>query len=417
MWPGSEASNGWGATYIDHYNGTETLSRKTDRILSWLDLPLQDRPQFIAAYVPNVDSVGHKFGPNTTETDAAITTVDAMLGSLLNGLDQRNLTELINIVIVSDHGMASTSNDRLIYLDDIIDMSQIEHTDGWPLYGLRPYPHINLTALHQTLAAEVAANTQKGDSHWNVYLRDEDMPARWHFSNNERIAPLWIVPDTGYAIVTRKEFDVEKVAEGVKYSPAGLHGYDNTHPLMRAVFVARGPAFRHLHGGGRAWVGMDEHSEVEEDVRAGLVEEFGNWEVYRILCESLGIGEAVGGNNATLEGVEGLKLIEPEEHDDEEEDGDEDEVEDEVEVVETPVSTLGSTPLPTLPTVVPTVVPIEVDIPTPVPSMLPTDSTEEDDSEANKEALDWVEYVKMKAEKLKEALDKWWEGVWAGGDD
>jgi predicted AlkP superfamily pyrophosphatase or phosphodiesterase len=73
------------------------------------------------------------------------------------------------------------------------------------------------------------------------------MPERYHFSNNKRIAPLWIVPKTGWAIVTKDEFNVAQAKEkGEVYHPRGLHGYDHEHPLMRAIFVARGPAFPHV---------------------------------------------------------------------------------------------------------------------------------------------------------------------------
>lgn len=321
-----------------------------------------------------------------------------MLADLLEGIEQRNLSHILNIVVVSDHGMASTDNSRLIYLDDIIDMSLIEHTDGWPLYGLRPFPNVNLTALHATLASEVAANVAKGDSHWNVYLRDVDMPARWHFSANERIAPLWIVPDAGWAVVTRKEFDA---ASGARYSPAGLHGYDNEDPLMRAIFVARGPAFSGVG------TGRDSH-----DGEVGVVvEEFGNWEVYRILCEALGIREGPGGNNATIEGIRGMVVVAGEIGGDEVESEDEEEDE-EVEVEDS------------IATTTPTTTPLSTDTPVavhtlgvtdPVPTAPVTDITADEDGEANKEAMNWLEYAKWKAEALKEALDKWWEGVWTDG--
>jgi len=205
MWPGSQANDGWGLSYLDHFNGTESLAKKTARILEWLDLPLTERPQFIVAYVPNLDSISYKFGPNTTELDLTIREVDAMLTDLLDALDAHNLTDLINIVVVSDHGMASTSGERLIFLDEIIDMSLIEHTDGWPLYGLSPFSNVNITALYKTLLLKTLAYQAKGKKHWDVYLRNENMPARWHFSNNNTIALLWVVPETGYAIVTREE--------------------------------------------------------------------------------------------------------------------------------------------------------------------------------------------------------------------
>lgn len=78
MWPGSEAHiGGVEPEYVDAYNGHEELNNKVHRILGWLDLPGPSdveesespnamRPQLIAAYVPNVDSDGHLYGPNST---------------------------------------------------------------------------------------------------------------------------------------------------------------------------------------------------------------------------------------------------------------------------------------------------------------------------------------------------------------
>lgn len=248
MWPGSEAHITLEPTYVDKYNGTETLSRKVDRILEFVDTPsveqgsaVSHRPQFIAAYVPVVDADGHLYGPNSTEIRTSIAAVDSMLHDLFVGLDERNLTEIVNIVVVSDHGMATTSMDRLIQLEDLIDVNLIDHIDGWPLYGLRPKDPSDIRVLYNQLLAESVKNTN-----FEVYLRDEGMPERYHFTNNDRIAPLWVIPKTGWAIVHKADFNVKEAkADGQTYHPKGLHGYDHEHPLMRAIFVARGPAFPH----------------------------------------------------------------------------------------------------------------------------------------------------------------------------
>lgn len=251
MWPGSEAHiMEVEPAFLDKFNGKEPLPNKVARILELLDKPGQEnelveaadmRPQLIAAYVPNVDADGHAYGPNSTEIRTTISAVDDMLGQLFQGLEARNLTSIVNIVIVSDHGMATTDTTRLIQLEDIVDRSLIEHIDGWPLYGLRPKDPEHLQDLYDTLSAAASQNPN-----FDVYLRDQDMPERYHFSKNERIAPLWIVPKTGWAIVTKEEFDVaDAKAKGLQYHPRGLHGYDHQHPLMRAIFIARGPAFPH----------------------------------------------------------------------------------------------------------------------------------------------------------------------------
>ncbi|KAK5722925.1 hypothetical protein LTR17_014138 [Elasticomyces elasticus] len=292
MWPGSEVTGGIEgvkASYVDHFNGDEHLGNKINRILGWLDLPgsldapgaagQELRPQLIAAYVPDVDSDGHKYGPNSTYIKSTIAEVDGMLGSLFDGIARRNLTDIVNIIIVSDHGMATTSVSRLIQLEDLIDTSLIEHTDGWPLYGLRPYDSSpeKLLQLYTMLLEQ--SKLPKYKHAFEVYLRDKDMPERFHFSNNDRIAPLWLVPKAGWAIVVKDEFDVAaSIQSGEVYHPLGLHGYDNHHPLMRAMFVARGPAFPHIPG-----------SELAP---------FQNTEVYNIVCDSLGLKPVA--NNGTL---------------------------------------------------------------------------------------------------------------------
>jgi predicted AlkP superfamily pyrophosphatase or phosphodiesterase len=249
MWPGSEAHiGGVEPTFVDKYNGSEELSQKTRRILELLDLPGLEqslpgpsRPQFIAAYVPNVDADGHLYGPNSTEIRSTISQADDMLADIFAGLQERNLTDIVNIVVVSDHGMASTSTERLVQLDDLIDLNLTSHIDGWPLRGLRPKRPEDLKTLQDQL--ELVAS--KYADAIEIYTR-ETMPERYHFKNNDRIAPLWVIPKTGWAIVERPDFDVQAALHnGEVYHPKGVHGYDHEHPLMRAIFIARGPAFPH----------------------------------------------------------------------------------------------------------------------------------------------------------------------------
>jgi predicted AlkP superfamily pyrophosphatase or phosphodiesterase len=251
MWPGSEAHvMHTEPTYLDKYNGKEPLPNKVNRLFQFLDRPgfesktvaaSEMRPQLVALYVPNVDSDGHKYGPNSTEIRSTIKETDDMLDGIFKGLERRNLTHIVNIIIVSDHGMATTDTARLVQLEDLVDTSKIAHKDGWPLVGLRPKDPADLEGLHRQLL-----ETTRSNPNLDVYLRDLDMPARYHFSGNDRIAPLWIVPKTGWGVVDRAEFDVGKAKkDGTVYHPRGLHGYDHEHPLMRAIFVARGPAFPH----------------------------------------------------------------------------------------------------------------------------------------------------------------------------
>ncbi|KAH8662247.1 alkaline-phosphatase-like protein [Xylariales sp. PMI_506] len=284
MWPGSEAHIlKTEPSFVDKFNSKEKLSNKVARILEFLDKPgledssadIQDmRPQLIAAYVPNVDADGHKYGPNSTEIRSTISEVDTMLDQIFTGLEERNLTDIVNIIVVSDHGMATTDISRMIQLEDLVDLSKVDHVDGWPLVGIRPKDEADIPALYEQALAIAGSNPN-----FEVYLRDKNMPERYHFSKNDRIAPLWIIPKTGWAIVRKEEFDIEEgKKKGLVYHPRGLHGYDHEHPLMRAIFIARGPAFPH-----------QPNSKLAP---------FQNIEVYNILCDSVGIKPIP--NNGTL---------------------------------------------------------------------------------------------------------------------
>lgn len=271
MWPGSEMIREPGPSYLARFNSKEPLDQKVKSVLDLLDLPgkhdasptpNKPRPQFIATYVPNVDAYGHKYGPNSTQMHRVITSVDDMIGTIVDGLHTRNLTHIVNLIVVSDHGMASTSVDRLVQLDDIIDMSLVEQPEGWPLFGLRPKRDEDLSALHAKLVD--ASKAQPG---FDVHLRDTDMPPRFHFSNNDRIAPLFVIPHTGWAIVTRPTFDVaEAKKSGKVFRPKGIHGYDHENQLMRAIFIASGPDFPNA---------------------SDRLDAFQNTEVYQILCDVL----------------------------------------------------------------------------------------------------------------------------------
>jgi len=58
--------------------------------------------------------------------------VDSFVEDLLDSLSSRNITDIVNIIFVSDHGMTDMSHPELIYMDDILgeDYSAIEHVDG-----------------------------------------------------------------------------------------------------------------------------------------------------------------------------------------------------------------------------------------------------------------------------------------------
>jgi len=128
-------------------------------------------------------------------------TVDVFAKDLQDALKARNLTDIVDIVFVSDHGMADTSHPEWVYIDDYLGeqgVNLIEHEDGWLSMGLRFSPEANTTAYLNILLEAAKNNSEKFD----VYTHDT-MPERYHFSHNPRIAPIYIIPKYGYALTTR----------------------------------------------------------------------------------------------------------------------------------------------------------------------------------------------------------------------
>ncbi|KAJ2401301.1 hypothetical protein GGI23_001491, partial [Coemansia sp. RSA 2559] len=242
MWPGSTSViRGHRPTYLVPYAGDVAPTKKVDKVLEWLDLPLSQRPSLLATYMPEVDSAAHRKGPNDATVNSAAHLVDAAVGRLWAGVERRNLTGIVNLMVVSDHGMAeSRAGDNAIYIDDIIDTARLRGIFCWPLAGLQPYDQADVPHMYAKLKAASAGQP------WTVYLRDQ-IPARLHYTFASRIAPIFVIPDAPYYVTTHENdafYASSLDANAEKGSPMGAHGYDNTNPLMRATFVAVGPAFR-----------------------------------------------------------------------------------------------------------------------------------------------------------------------------
>lgn len=262
MWPGSEAK--WAPEdaplIVDPFNQSEALYKKLDRLTEWLDRPLQSRPELMLTYVPTVDTLGHIHGISGPDLEQGIHEVDLLVGAFREALELRNLTDVVNLVVLSDHGMAPTSDERLIFLDDLIDVSQIDHIDGWPLVGLRPGNNMTESELFNKLKKQEPENES-----WKVYTR-KNLPARWNFGGKtggryqNRLAPVWIIPKTGWSLLTHEDY----AKMDNSYQPHGTHGYDNRDILMRALFLGAGPYFPDFK-----------------------FEPFSNVNVYSILCDTL----------------------------------------------------------------------------------------------------------------------------------
>ena len=237
FFPGTEAEiAGVRPTFWKTYDGKVPNEERVDTVLSWLDLPVQKRPTFLTLYFSDVDDMGHAAGPISEETKTAVLRVDGVIGRLIDGLKARRIFNQINIIIVSDHGMAEINYNNAVILDEMFDTNLAEKI-LWTGEIVSIFPKEGKEdEIYSTLKSKLNPVQAK------IY-RKAELPKRFHYSNSPRIAPLIVLPNEGWITTNRKRFDDMK-ARGDMNRKRGNHGYDNALKSMRAIFIAHGRAFK-----------------------------------------------------------------------------------------------------------------------------------------------------------------------------
>ena len=251
FWPGSEAPiRGVRPRHWLPFDQSLPSDARVDQVLRWLDLPPAERPRFVNLYFDVVDTVGHREGPDSIAVNKALAVVDTALGRLTGGIRARGLGA--NLVVVADHGMAPLSDDRILYIDDLLPKDAYRYLAAGAFMTIYPAEGRKAEVLKVLLAPH---------PHLQCWEKAR-IPARFHYGKNPRVAPILCLPETGWRLSTRD------------YRPArperGTHGYDHLSPEMAAVFVASGPSIR----------------------RGVVLPTFDNVDVYPLLARLIGVKPA-----------------------------------------------------------------------------------------------------------------------------
>ncbi len=205
------------------FNQAISDAQRVNGILDWLRRPAAIRPRFVTLYFDLVDSAGHDVGPDGAGMRDALVEVDAQIGALVAGLAE--LRQPANLVIVSDHGMAATSSDRVIVLGSLLAEADYHLVESGPFLTLAPMPG------HEAVVEKALLRPHDHMQCW----RKGEIPARFHYGANPRVPPILCLAETGWLI---------NVKAPARPFAAGTHGYDDQAPEMAALFIAQGPAFR-----------------------------------------------------------------------------------------------------------------------------------------------------------------------------
>ncbi len=259
FWPGSETMiGGHQATYWTPFDDEMPHEDRVGRVLSWLKLPDGKRPSFLTLYFSEVDNAGHDAGPESDAVRAAVTNVDRSIGELVAGVTAIGLGDRVNYVVVSDHGMAALSSDRMIVLDSFIDVASVDVVDWSPLLGLSPKDG-DVEKLYAALNDK--------HPHLAVYRRN-DIPAVYGIAGHPRLPPVIGIADEGWYITSKRE--VDRWGQPDRHPPGGTHGYDARAKSMQGLFIASGP-------------------RLDSGV---VVPAFENIHVYELMCAILGLTPA-----------------------------------------------------------------------------------------------------------------------------
>ncbi|CAJ0596917.1 unnamed protein product [Cylicocyclus nassatus] len=227
MWIGSgvNTSHFIQPHYYVPYNGDMGADEKLDQALNWLLLGGDERPGLIMVYNLEPDKTGHATpGPEVYE---AVKSVDKSLERFLQKLRDNDILGCVNVVILSDHGMAQLKN--LVILDELLPS----------LNGLVITNGVNTLIFqdNSTLTDEkiMSSLTCKGTDVVRVFNKTT-VPVRFHYSDSNRIGD--------YIVVGQRDAYTYLHRADIKPTRNGSHGFDYIEPDMHAIMFARGPSFK-----------------------------------------------------------------------------------------------------------------------------------------------------------------------------
>lgn len=223
FWPGSDIDKR-NPSYFKKYDNKIPYEARIDTVLKWLQLPEKQRPHLVTLYFDEPDHTGHNFGPLSPENKKMVIKMDSIMGEISRRLDALPIGKQINLIIVSDHGMANISNDKKVAVLDYL-------KPEWLSYKDVINPIMSLQA--KTGFQDSIANALKKVPHIKFWKATE-VPERLHYGTNPRVHDFVVEAEKGWSLVSKESTHIK----------GGTHGYDNNEKDMHAIFYAKGPAFK-----------------------------------------------------------------------------------------------------------------------------------------------------------------------------
>jgi len=239
FWPESEAK-GKTPTYNIPYNKTDSNKARFDQIIKWLQLPSEQRPQFIASYFSSVDSAGHYYGPNSIELTKAVEDIDFLIGEFVTKLN-KEITPRVNVILVSDHGMLEKDNTKVIKPSMIFDDEIVNLIKDRVITVARNDTQIYIyftksksNEQERSIIIEKMTSNKNNNNLYRLYAKGK-FPKHWQFDKDIELVPDLILEALPPATFVKENHDS-------KLLNIGTHGYDATNQKnLMGIFIALGP--------------------------------------------------------------------------------------------------------------------------------------------------------------------------------
>lgn len=261
-WVGSDFEIGGGrpAYYLPYNERLLSFRKRIDRTAELLSLPEDKRPHLVMLYFSEPDHTGHAYGPMSRETRREVVKMDQLLGTLRGRLSRLPIAGDIDLIVLSDHGMAELSEERCISVDRYVKKQWTERI----IHGTPTSIYSRDAACRDSILTALS-----GVEHLHVWKK-EAVPAELQYGSSDRLGDILVAPDCGWLFTDRP---------GAK---KGGHGYFPSDPEMQTVFRAEGPDFKEAY----------------------TAPSFRNVSIYPLVCYLLGIEPAP--NDGDLEEVRNM---------------------------------------------------------------------------------------------------------------
>ncbi|XP_028391778.1 bis(5'-adenosyl)-triphosphatase ENPP4-like [Dendronephthya gigantea] len=198
----------------------KSLKSDIDQAAKWF----KNGVKLVLLYSDDIKKAAVKWGPFSQQVINEVKNLDSLMKYLLEKTRDLN----VNILFMSDSGV-SELNSYIVNLDRCLNPTSY--------VLIRPQATLLIYPKRGYTVQEIYKNLTRCE-HVKVYLK-EDLPERFHFSNNPRIPP--IVAFLPLGAVVRSSKRVHSVSAG---EHKGATGYHPGFKVMRGVFIGYGPSFK-----------------------------------------------------------------------------------------------------------------------------------------------------------------------------